>query len=83
MTDDSPIEVTKTTIRVYLALNQDGDNYVSLDSADDAVGELQDNFNCEAVRTVELVVAVDLPKIEVIPVTVPALSQAPAEVSVS
>lgn len=75
--------MTEKTLTLYLAVNQAGDFLTSYDSADETVGELQSTYDCEAVRTMELQITVDLPQIEVIPVTVPALSQAPAEVSVS
>lgn len=74
-----------TTIELYLAVNQDGDFQVSSESVDDAVGELQGNFTCNAVRVVTINVTVDLPIPETVNVaiTVPAETKAPAQVAVS
>ena len=74
-----------TTITIYLAVNQDGDYYISADGPDDASSEVLSNYTCEAIRNVAIAVTVDLPKAETVSVavTVPAQSQAPAQVSVS
>lgn len=85
MTEDSAIALSKTTIEIYLAVNQDGDHYISTDSTDDAISELLSNYSCAAIRNVTITVNMDLPKTETVSVavTVPALTPAPAEVSVS
>ena len=66
-----------TTIKLFLAVNQDGDFVVSDQDTDDAIGDLQQSYNCEAVRTVELTVTVEPPKI--IALEIPA--EAPASVT--
>lgn len=82
---NTTIAANKATVDIFLAVNQDGDFHVSSNDAGEAIGELQDNFTCNAVRVVKIAVTVDLPQTETVSVavTAPALSQAPAEVSVS
>lgn len=74
-----------TTIKIWLAVNQDGDFYASSDGPDDATSELLSNYNCEAIRNIAIAVTVDLPTAETVAVavTVPPPSQTPAQVSVS
>lgn len=83
MNEDSTIDATRKTVRIYLAINEHGEIYVDKDCAKDAVDGLCSEWDCAAVRTIELAVTVDPPQIEVIPVTVmvPALTQAPMPVS--
>lgn len=83
MNEDSAIDTTKKTVRIYLAINEHGEIYVDKGCAKDALAGLCSEWDCEAVRTIELAVTVDLPQIIPVTVLVPALSQAPAEVSVS
>lgn len=72
-------------IQLFLAVNELGEFMTHADSASEAIDELRDNYGYEAVRVIELNVAVDLPKTEAInvAVTVPAETKSPAQVTVS
>lgn len=75
--------MTTKTIEFYVAVNQDGDFYLDRDSAEDVVSGLEDEFTNAAIRTVKVAMTLDLPTPELVQVTVPAASQAPAVVAVS
>lgn len=74
--------MTSISIDLFLAINQDGEFFVSTEDAGQAVTELESNYVNEAVRTLKLTLTIDLPTIEEIPVAVPAEQKAPAQVDV-
>lgn len=69
------------TIEFWIAINEDGEWHIDQDCASDA----RDGVGGEAIRVVAINVKIDIPTVETINVAVevPALSQAPAEVTVS
>lgn len=75
--------MTSKTLQLFIAVNQDGEFKIDTFNADDAIGELQDEFHCEAMRTILLNVTLDLPAAETLAVAVPAQESAPAQVTVA
>lgn len=69
-------------ITLYLAINQLGEIGFSTDGSAEAVADLIDSFGAEAIRNVEMMIFMALPKVVVIEATLPE-SNGPVTVTVS
>jgi hypothetical protein len=87
MTEPTVITATAApcTIALWVAVNEVGECRTSIDSAADAVSELQDNYGYEAVRVVAMNVTLNLPTVETetVDITLPPETKSPAQVTVS
>lgn len=67
----------KTTISIWIAMNESGEIAVSIDDAGDAIQNLQDNTGAEAIRTVQVMVTMAPPSLDQVEVDVPDTDEQP------